>query len=90
MPDSLSLNASELAEIRQAAHIAGYIPEIEVEIHSMQKTLTTKAFEMLAKGKLTPDEALNLWMEMFAYHRVGQRFRAKAKAADQYTETKRR
>jgi hypothetical protein len=90
VPDSLSLNASELAEIRQAAHIAGYIPEIEVEIHSMQKTLTTKAFEMLAKGKLTPDEALNLWMEMYAYHRVGQRFREKAKLVNQYTETKRR
>jgi hypothetical protein len=77
---------AQLAELRQAAKLSSSLPEINVEIDKMIKTLTTSVYQAIRKGELTPTEALAYWMEMYSYERLRTRLEKAALPAQQITK----
>lgn len=50
------------------------LPIIEAEASRMRATVFAKVFTGLRDGTLTPEQALNFWTEIYAYHRLLKNF----------------
>lgn len=85
-----TLTPDEMAQLRIAADLDSVMPTLDEEIGSMRKSTETKVYLAIAKGELTPDEAMAYWMEMYAYKRLETRIHDKASQAASVTETTRR
>lgn len=71
------IETQDMAKIIIAGRISSAMPDLEEELEVMQKTTKNKAFQLIKKGALTGDEAVNLWHEMHSYDRLLQRLRSR-------------
>jgi hypothetical protein len=44
------------------------------DIEKMVRSVEARVFSLIARGELTPDQALQSWHEVHAYHRLLQKF----------------
>lgn len=85
-----TLTPDEIAELRVAADLDNVMPTLDNEITKMRHSTEAKVYQAIAKGDLTPEDALAYWMEMYAYRRLDTRIKDRAAAARSITETTRR
>jgi hypothetical protein len=85
------LHPEELGLIRDAARLAGVLPELQNIISKMERQAEQKVFDLLSQGKLTPEMALYAWQEKQIMRRFLTRFDQKVRsgqslAAEHHTE----
>lgn len=78
---------AEILDLRQAAKLSSLVPVLSDDIAAMRHTIDMRAFEAIRKGTLTADQALSLWHEAHAAHRLLKRFEDHARTAASVTET---
>lgn len=64
------MNPSDLLAIKAGAEIMEAMPYVQTEIEGMIKTVQTRAYTAIRKGTMTPDVAIDLWMEANAYDQL--------------------
>lgn len=62
---------------RDAAHLAGFLPELEAEIGKIVQAIEMQAFRGIRDGTLTPEKALTLWQEKEVAVKLLTRFQKK-------------
>lgn len=75
----MTVAPEEMAKISEGARLAGFLPYIEQEVAKMERMVENKAYLHIMKGTLTPEMALNYWLEKKAYHSLLTRFEQKVK-----------
>jgi len=69
----------ELGDILGAARLLGVLPYVKVELERMEEQVISRVFSAMDAGALSPDVALNAWMELRAYRRLFKRLDTRAK-----------
>jgi hypothetical protein len=68
------LAMEDFGRITEGAKLAGFLPYLEEEIYKMEQLLEDQVFKKLAAKALTPEMALEAWIEKVAYRRLLKRF----------------
>ena len=61
------------AAVVDGAHLSSAMPYIEVEFEQLEKALITKVLQQVSKQELSPENALQAWLELAATRRVIKR-----------------
>lgn len=69
----------DLASLADLAKLAGFMPYLASQIASLEKRLEARVFKAIQDGTLTPETALNLWIEKKNYHDLLKGFQTKVK-----------
>jgi len=77
---------AQVESLREAAYLSTVMPSIDAEIDGMEKTVHVAVYEHIRKGTLTPEAAMNYWMELYSYHRLRHRLTDKAATANTIIE----
>lgn len=64
----------QLALAARGSEASLALPLIESEVAKMRQTVFAKAFAAIREGTLSPEMAQNLWLEIYAYHRLLKNF----------------
>jgi len=73
MADTLpDIDRVAMMERGKAADIA--MPMVEQEVAKFREGVFREVFRKIQAAKLTPDEALHYWQEIYAYHRLLKTF----------------
>lgn len=70
---------TEMSKVRDGARFAGFLPYLAAEVDKMVGTLESRMLDHIRDGSLTPDLAIQGWMELNAYRRLMKRFDQKVK-----------
>lgn len=73
------MKSEDLSAIRQGAELANMLPVIEAETARQEKALENRVLMELSKGTLTPEAALQAWMEKAAIRRLLSSFQSKVR-----------
>lgn len=71
----MTVNPDLLGQVREGARLAGFMPYLEAELDKMHQLLDSRAYQAVSDGSLTPEVALNLWLEKYAYLKLQRRFK---------------
>lgn len=63
-----------IAMANRGQEAAANLDFIEQQVSKVRKSVFNKAFTALSTGSLTPEQALQYWQEIYAYHRVLKTF----------------
>ncbi len=69
----------QLGSVRDGLLIAGFLPYLQQEVAKMCQGVETRMSDAQAKAELTPELALNGWLEVFAARRLLRRFESMVK-----------
>lgn len=85
------LEMLDISVIQQGARFINILPEIENFLNSMEDALERKVYAALDKGELTPQAALNAWIEKRTMQQLYTKFAQRVKMAQtmgtQYQDT---
>lgn len=70
-----------LDEVVQGARLINFLPYLEEEINKMIAVVDGKVNQHIRQGTLTPELALNFWLERDSYTTLFKRFKTKAAIA---------
>ena len=68
------MKPNDLASIRDVSVIGNFLPYIEREIEALTTAIDNKAYVAVAEGTLTPEKAVNYWIEKAAFRKLLQKF----------------
>lgn len=80
------MKTEDLSIIRQGAELANILPTIEAETSRQEKALENRVLMDLSKGTLSPEAALQAWMEKAAIRRLLSSFKSKVNVAQSIGE----
>lgn len=63
----------EMSTIHEAARLAGFLPVLKEYTDKMERALENRTFLALNQRTLTPEMALQAWMEKHAYRQLVSR-----------------
>lgn len=72
-----------LIAARQNAEYHNFLPLLRFEVEKMMKSVDNKAYTAINANKMTPDLAMNLWLEKSAYKNLLHRFEGKTRTSDE-------
>lgn len=64
---------SEMVQIKEAAKLVGFLPDLQAYVDKMQHALTNRIYAALRDNTLTQEQAMYAWMEMLSYHQLIKR-----------------
>ena len=64
----------DMAAAKDLSHLIGVLPHLEYEINRMNVALDNRIFTLLEHSELTPELALQAWMEKNANRKLLSRF----------------
>lgn len=67
----------DLGKAQDGARIAGALPYIKDEVEGLERRLITQTLTSLQKRELTPEAALQSWIELAAYRALIKRMTMK-------------
>ncbi len=70
----ISQDAEARRLARLGAEMSGVMPFIEQEIDSLSRSLDNRMFAAISQGRMTPETALEGWMERAAYAKLLKHF----------------
>ena len=73
------MDAQQLGSVRDMAIIAELLPYLRAELTKLDKALENKAFSDLTSGKLTPERAIEAWIEKASYAKLLKKMEQKVK-----------
>lgn len=73
------MKSEDLTAIRAGAEIAAMLPIIKAEVDRQDKALENRIFMELNGGRLSPEAALNAWMEKAAIRKMLKNFETKVR-----------
>ena len=68
------MTPKDLGIIREGAHLQSVLPYIQATIAKLEAMLDTRMYALLVANQLTPEVALQAWMQKHAYHQILRRF----------------
>lgn len=71
------MTTTRRARAYDAAMVAGLLPEIEVEIDTIKRSIETKALQMIKDCSMTGDQAMSLWAEWAGADAIGRKLRTR-------------
>lgn len=68
----------EIGRAIEGARYNAALPGLQEEFRQMEEAIKTRVFTEIEKNKLTPEQALWAWMELYATRRLERRLRTRA------------
>lgn len=69
----------DIAVAQDGARLAGFLPYLKAEVDGMEHALDNRIFQLIKDKALTPEVALQAWLEKLSYHRLYHRFETRVK-----------
>jgi len=63
----------KLSNVREVAFLAEVKPYLDKEIEALERALDNRTYQALDRGELTPQRALEAWIEKVSYHRISRK-----------------
>lgn len=76
----------ELGQALDGAYLTNAMPYIEEQLAKMIRAVDQRAYRAIAQNELTPEMALNLWLERNAYNSLAVRLGQKVRLAQNLSE----
>mgnify|MGYP001613944545 CR=1 FL=1 len=73
------LSFNELVQIKEAAKLVGFLPDLQAYVDKMERALDNRIFTALDDKTLTPEQALYAWMEKKTYRQLLKRVEQQVK-----------
>lgn len=69
---------AEVGRAVEGVRLGAALPGLQEELSGMEASLLTRVFAAIEEKKLTPEQALWSWMELYGYRRLARRLRVRS------------